>query len=279
LALVLAVWVKLPPGTGWSRTVTGCGERQRMEERYMRKFVGLATAMLGLLTFAAVALAGEAGPSPSGQVQTLEVSQSPNKASSKRKKVGTKVKVVLTLRKADGSKASPTTRTIVNLPKGIGLHYRDFKICNKAKLEAQGPKGCPSGTKVGTGSLEADARPVVAEPVKGTVTAFNGNGQTLLLYVVPELSSPLVIPGKLKGSKLDFVVPLVPTLPGQPNATLTRFEVTVGGTVRKKKGGRKVKINYIDNPTSCSGGFSWKFDFTYENGETLSPTDSAPCSK
>jgi hypothetical protein len=246
----------------------------------MRKFVGMATALLGLFTFAAVALAGEAGPSPSGQIQTLEVTQSPNKASTKRKKVGSKINVVLTLRKADGTKASPTTRTIVNLPKGIGLHYTDFKTCDKAKLEAQGPKGCPSGTKVGSGTLTADARPVVAEPVNGTVTAFNGKGKTLLLYVVPELSSPLVIPGKLKGNTLDFVVPLVPTLPGQPNATLTRFQVSVGGTTKKKKRGKRVKINYVDNPTSCpSGGYSWKFDFTYENGEKLSPTDTAPCKK
>jgi hypothetical protein len=81
---------------------------------------------------------------------------------------------------------------------------------------------------------------------------------------------------------LDFVVPLVPTLPGQPNATLTYFEVTTGATltVKKKVHGKKKKkkINYLENPTKCpSGGYPWKLEFGYENGETLIPTDNAPC--
>ena len=67
------------------------------------------------------------------------------------------------------------------------------------------------------------------------MTAFNGTNRTYLLYVVPEISSPLVIPGKLKGKNvLDFVVPLVPTLPGQPNATLTYFEVTRVASRRRR---------------------------------------------
>ena len=55
----------------------------------MRKVLGLATALLGVLALTAVAIAGEAGPSPSGQIQALEVTHSPNKASTKKKKVGT----------------------------------------------------------------------------------------------------------------------------------------------------------------------------------------------
>jgi hypothetical protein len=131
---------------------------------------------------------------------------------------------------------------------------------------------------VGTGRLEADASPVLAK-VGGTVTAFNGKSKTYLLYIVPEISSPLVIPGKLQGkSTLDFDVPLVPTLPGQPNATLTFFEVTTGATITKRVKGKKRKINYLENPAKCpSGGYPWKIAFRYENGESLAPTDPAPC--
>jgi hypothetical protein len=249
----------------------------------MRKLFTLATAATGLIALTGVALAGEAGPSPSGQIQTLEVTHSPGKASTKKKPKGVKVKVVLTLRKADGTKPSPTVDTIVTLPRGMGLNYRDFPTCSQSALESQGPRGCPSKSKVGTGRLEADASPVLAK-VGGTVTAYNGRNRTYLLYVVPEISSPLVIPGKLEGSRvLDFDVPLVPTLPGQPNATLTYFEVTTGGTITKTKrvkGKRKrVKINYLENPTRCSGGYDWKLDFGYENGERLAPTDSASCTR
>jgi hypothetical protein len=247
----------------------------------MRKFVGLATALIGLLAFAAVAIAGQAGPSPSGQLQTLEASHSPAKKSKKTKKVGTKVKITLTLKKADGTKPSPTTDAVVTLPKGMGLHYKDFPQCSQSALEKSGPKACPKGSKVGSGRLEADASPVIAK-VGGTVTAFNGKNKSYLLYIVPEISSPLVIPGKLKpGNVLDFDVPLVPTLPGQPNATLTFFEVTTGATIKKTKKikgkKKKVKINYLENPTKCSGGYPWKIAFKYENGESLAPTDSASC--
>jgi hypothetical protein len=241
----------------------------------MRKFVGLAIALLGVVALTAVAIAGEAGPSPTGQTQGLEVSHSPNKASKKKKKVGTKAKVTLNLKKTDGTQPSPTVDAVVTLPKGMGLHYDKFVQCDKAKLEANGPSGCPKKAKVGSGKLTAGAEPVIPS-VQGTVTAFNGKNKTYLLYVVPEISSPLVIPGKLKGRVLDFDVPLVPTLPGQPNATLTFFEVTTGG--KAKKG--KKKFNYLENPTKCpSGGWLWKIAFKYENGESLTPEDSAACKK
>ena len=98
--------------------------------------------------------------------------------------------------------------------------------------------------------------------MQGTVTAFNGTNKTYLLYVVPEISSPLVDPGQAEGhERARLRVPLVPTLPGQPNATLTYFEVNDGRHGHKKKGGKKKKINYLENPTKCpSGGYPWKFD-------------------
>jgi hypothetical protein len=247
----------------------------------MRRIFALATALLGVLAITAVAVAGQAGPSPSGQVQTLEASHSPNKASKKKKPVGTNVTIALTLKKTDGSKPSPTTHTTVTLPAGMQLNYTKFPQCDQNKLAAQGTKGCPGKSKVGSGTLKANAQPVVTDPVGGTVTAFNGKNKTYLLYVVPELSSPLIIPGKLKGTKkkpiLDFAVPLVPTLPGQPNATLTEFTVKTGK--KKIKKGKKTYW-YIANPTKCpSGGWPWKLAFTYENGETLTPTDNATCKK
>jgi hypothetical protein len=241
----------------------------------MRKFVGLAIALVGVVAVTAVAIAGEAGPSPTGQIQGLEASHSPNKASKKKKKVGTLVTITLNLKKTDGTQPSPTIDSVVTLPKGMGLNYTKFVQCDKAKLESQGPKGCPSKSKVGSGKLTAGAEPVIPS-VQGTITAFNGKNKTYLLYVVPEISSPLVIPGKLKGNVLDFDVPLVPTLPGQPNATLTFFQVKTGG--KTKKG--KKKYNYLENPTKCpSAGYPWKIAFKYENGESLTPTDNAPCKK
>ena len=255
----------------------------------MRKLI--AMMVLGLFSFTSLALAEEA-TSPSGQIQGLDVAHLPNKRSKSKKKARpTRIRVTLSLRRTDGTKPSPTTGVKVHLPKGMILNYRKFPSCRLSKLQASGTKGCTRGSKVGRGTLKADATPVVSDPVGGTVTAFNGSGRTLLLYVVPELSSPLTIVGKLSRapegpyeSLLDFNAPLVPTLPGQPNATLTYFQVTVGATLKKKKrvrGKRRtVKTPYIANATSCiDRSFQWRFDFTYENGEQLRPTDAAPCAK
>jgi hypothetical protein len=250
-----------------------------------RKLTVLATALASLLALSAVALAGEA-TSPSGQVQTLDAGHSSTKASTRKRSRGTYVTIKLSLRRADAGKASPTTGAVVHLPRGIRLNYRDFPACDQNKLESDGPRGCPRKSKVGRGRIRADARPVVTNEVGGTVTAFNGKRRTYLLYVVPEISSPLVIPGRLKGSRskprLDFDVPLVPTLPGQPNATLTYFEVKTGGKVKKRKRvrgkRRRVTVNYIENARRCGkSGWDWKIDFTYENGERLSPTDEVRC--
>jgi hypothetical protein len=249
----------------------------------------IAVAVFCTFTFSTLAVADEA-TSPSGQVQALDVVHLPNKRSaSKRKARSTKVRVTLSLRRTDGTKPSPTTGVKVHLPRGMILNYNKFRKCSLSRLQSQGPRGCPRGSRIGTGSLKADATPVVSEPVGGTVTAFNGAGRTLQLYVVPELSSPLTIVGKLSRAPegpyenlLDFNVPLVPTLPGQPNATLTYFQVTIGGTTKKRqrvRGRRRtVKIPYIANSTRCvDRTYPWRFDFTYENGEQLRPVDAAPC--
>jgi hypothetical protein len=248
----------------------------------MRKFVLSGLALIAMLTAAAVAQ-GDPASSPGGMTQTLEIKQSSTKP-----KKGYKVTVTLSISCAADKqcqappapigKASPVFNTVVNLPKGTKLGYKDFPTCNPANLERSGVRGCSKKSQVGKGTLTADGRPVVEAPVQGTVTAFNGTNRRYLLHVIPELSSPLVLVGKLSGSKLTIPVPAVPTLPGQPNATLTKFQVNTGGTVTKRKRGKRKKINYLQNPSRCPrGGFEWKFDFTYENGEKLSPIDKVPC--
>jgi hypothetical protein len=248
----------------------------------MRKLGVAALGLIAMLAIAAIAQ-GDAATSPGGMTQTLDV-----KHSSKKPKKGFTVTVALSITCAADKqcqappapigKPSPVVNTVVTLPKGTKLGYKSFAKCDPKKLESNGLKGCSSKSRVGKGTLVADGRPVVETPVNGTVTAFNGTNSRYLLYVIPELSSPLVLVGKLSGNKLSIPVPLVPTLPGQPNATLTKFTVTTGGTVTKKKGKKKRKIPYLANPSKCpSGGYPWSLAFTYENGESLTPKDTVPC--
>jgi hypothetical protein len=253
----------------------------------MRK---LSVAAAFALTLAVGAVAqGNTLTSPQGQTQSFEASQSSNKAGK-----GTKLTIDLGVScnpakqcqapPAPIGKASPLFNSLLTLPKGLKLGYKDFPKCDPFKLERNGLEGCPKNTRVGKGTLVADGRPVATDPVNGSVTAFNGtikNGKgRFLLYLIPELSSPLVLTGTLNGSKLNIPVPPVPTLPGQPNATLTKFHLTVGAKIKVKKGKERKTVNYLTNPKKCpSGGYAWSIQFSYENLEKLAPTDKVPCKK
>jgi hypothetical protein len=254
---------------------------------------GLAIAALLALT--TVAVAGEVGPSPSGQLHGLDWKVTPSRASTKKKPRAATFQITATHKTTTGTKPSPERRALLHLQKGYKLNYRLFKRCDKTKLERNGPSACPRGSKVGTGSAMADARPVVADPVSATITAVIGKRKnTYLIYAVPQLGPPLILEGTYRnvpsgpyGYSLDVSIPLVTVLPGQPPATIVYFRITTGGktTVKKKTkvGGKKVTrkatVSLFENPRSCKGSWQFAIEFTYENGEQLTPTDSVPCTK
>jgi hypothetical protein len=83
------------------------------------------------------------------------------------------------------------------------------------------------------------------------------------------------------GYVLDFDVPPIPTLPGQPNASVVYFDATtLDRTVRRDHR----RIHYIESPILCSGTF-FLLDgaFTYEGGitnpvyERFTLTGGPPC--
>jgi hypothetical protein len=248
----------------------------------MNKLIGLGAAITAVLVISATALGGTA-TSPSGLVQTLDIEHSPSKPGA-----GAYFMLPFTLSKADGSRAAAITQVDAHLLERWGWNWAKFPKCDAAKLQAQGPKGCPKGSKVGTGSVEVDATPVVANPVSATVAAFNGKRiggkRTFLIYNVPEIGSPLLVIGtETRKDFIQFPIQLVPTLPGQVNAVVTHFTLKAGGKITKTKKvngkKRKVRIDYFYNPRSCSGGWPWQFDFSYENGEKLKVRDETSCRK
>jgi hypothetical protein len=138
--------------------------------------------------------------------------------------------------------------------------------------------------------------------VNATLTVFNGELKggvpTVLLYAVPDISSPITITGTVtkKASVscaggqgkcdyvLDFPVPDIPTLPGQPNASVLTTKTTTDLVFVKKKkkvhGKTKtVKIPLIGAPTKCTG--KWVADSTvkFADGSTATAQTSATCKK
>jgi hypothetical protein len=246
----------------------------------MRKIFGLATALLGLLAFVAVATADTAGPSASGLIQSLEVTHSPGTP-----KKPTKVKVTVELKKQDGSKPVFNKEADVHLPPGMGLNYKKFPKCQPSKLEnttdkASALKACKKA-QVGSGSGTADATDFGLGVVTAPVLAFNGPPGKYILWADSPVQPDVLLVGTLSGTTLKIPIPQkAPLCPISPDqcAPITKFTVTTGKTIKVKKGRRTKKVAYLTNPKKCpSGGYPWSIDFTYINGEKLSPADKAAC--
>jgi hypothetical protein len=183
-----------------------------------------------------------------------------------------------TFRIADdsGAKPPPVTNTTLRFPKGAALNARYFKKCSVSTLQSKGRSGCPSASLIGKGTATGDARPIIAE-VKAKITLFNGQpvkgNPSIIVYAQPEISAPIVIQGAIKrqsggpyGYVLSVDVPPIPTLPGQPNASVVFFDATTLDKTVKRKGRL---IHYIEGPILCNGTF-FLLDgaFTYEGGIT-----------
>jgi len=175
------------------------------------------------------------------------------------------------------------TRIVMKLPGGT-YNASKFPRCKLAALQAKGPKGCPSGAKIGTGTGIGLARPVVEDPVNGKLTVFNGARQggkdTVLVYVFPDLGPTFVSVGKVirSGSRytLDFNVPPIKTLPNAPDASVTSVK-TKTPVKRIRKGSRKYYL--IIAPRRCSGTWKGSGTFYFATGETKTVKISQKCKK
>jgi hypothetical protein len=235
----------------------------------MRKI--LATVVAGALFLIGAAIA-QAAPTETVDFTAKVVRKDRNKSFG-----GLTLRTVLRISDTSGARPPALTNTTLRFPKGAVVNARYFKRCSPARLQARGVKGCPSASVIGRGKAQGDARPIVNNLIDAQITMFNGeprNGNpTIVIYAVPDLSSPIVIVGELKrqrGSNYGYVlsvdVPPIPTLPGQPNASVSFFDATtIDKTVRRR--GRT--LHYIAGPIVCNGTF-FLLDgsFSYEGGIT-----------
>jgi hypothetical protein len=180
-------------------------------------------------------------------------------------------------------------RIVIKFDKGGKFDAKRFPRCSLAKLQARGPKGCPSGSKIGTGNGIGMAKPVVTDPVNGKLTLFNGakvgGKDTVFVYVFPDLGPTFVSVGKISKSggryTLDFNIPPIKTLPSAPDASVVSVKTkTPVKKVTKKSGKRKKKYYLITSPKTCKGG-TWKGTgtFYFTTGETQTVPFTQACKR
>ena len=179
-------------------------------------------------------------------------------------------------------------RIVIKFDKGGKFDSKRFKRCNLAALQARGPNGCPSGSKIGTGTGVGMAKPVVTDPVNGKLTLFNGarvgGKDTVLVYVFPDLGPTFVSVGKISkpGGRytLDFNIPPIKTLPSAPDASVVSVKTkTPIKKVTKKSGKRKKKYYLITTPKTCKGTWKGTGTFYFTTGQTLTVPFSQKCKK
>jgi hypothetical protein len=179
------------------------------------------------------------------------------------------------------------------LPKGSVLHPSGFPICPLSTLEpfGPGPKFCPKGSSAGpTGSVLGDVafgKEVV--PERATIESFyaKGGGLTFFTFGHDPVLLEILSSARYVGSsgsyshKLIAPVPLVETVPGAQDASVTAIKVKAGSAY--KSHGKTIYYGRV--PKKCpKGGFPFKTELTFAGlgglmQTTVTKTYKAPCPK
>jgi hypothetical protein len=215
---------------------------------------------------------------PAGAVTTerVEFTAKYSKRDRNKERAGISLRTRFTITDPAAPAPLQLTRTVLRFPKGAVVNGRRFPKCKVDALRARGPKACPRGSKLGSGTARGAAPPIV-DNVDAKVTLYNGAGggrnPSVIIYSIPDLGPIITLEGELESGRgtpygyvLDVTVPPIKTLPSAPDASVTFFDVTTRDlTVRRK--GRT--IHYIDSPVLCDGTF-FLLDgaFSYQGGVT-----------
>lgn len=227
----------------------------------------------GLLTAALVAPTALAGAVTTEQV---EFTAKYSKRDRNKQRGGISLRTRFTITDPGAPAPLQLTRTLLRFPKGAVVNGRHFPRCKADALRAKGPKACPRGSKLGSGTARGAAPPIV-DNVNAKVTLYNGaaggRNPSVIIYSIPDLGPILTIEGVIKpgrgtpyGYVLDVAVPPIKTLPSAPDASVTFFDVTTRDLTTRRRGRT---IHYIDSPVLCDGTF-FLLDgqFSYQGGVT-----------
>ena len=216
--------------------------------------VGVACLALASLAYGAAQVA-------------FTASVNPNKAN---KPAGLKIKLV----SSDPAAPQPPIMDRITIKLNAGGKYNGSKFpkCSLNALNQKGPKGCPSKSKIGSGTGVGYARPVVTDPVQAKLTIFNG-GNSILVYVFPDLGPTFVVTCNITGGyNLSCAIPPIKTLPSAPDAAVGAVSTKVGV---KKKG----KLGMLVTPKKCKGSWKYTAKFSFTTGETVTAPGTQKCKK
>lgn len=181
---------------------------------------------------------------------------------------------------------SPVTSVVVDLPAGTKLHPQGFATCPLAVLESHEVQKCPKKSYAGPTGEVLGVVSFGSSRVheKGTIQAFFAPGGKLAFYTEgrePALIEVLAFAGISTapapfGPRFSAEVPLVPTVPEAPYASVLSIKGKIGAAFKQ---GKKL-ISYGTVPKKCpKGGFKGRVTLTFFSGETVTVQPTVPCPK
>ncbi|HEY3959011.1 MAG TPA: hypothetical protein VGL68_00720 [Solirubrobacteraceae bacterium] len=250
--------------------------------RGVRALAPAALLVIAVLAFAPVA---DATPTATLKVKAIPVPGFPGTGNILG--AGSAVEAVVTISGTEyGGFPSPLTGVNVFAPAGLKVSPKGFHTCAPATLEADGAAACPRTSVAGPPGIGLGVVTFGGDRVPESVSIqdFFAPGGGLTFYVEGKTPASFQILEKAYwttaaapfGEELLVEVPLIETVPGADDASVTSFKVKVGAAYRK---GRKT-VSYLTQPKTCPrGGFPVKMELKFMSGEAVTVADDVPCPK
>jgi hypothetical protein len=177
-----------------------------------------------------------------------------------------------------------TRRLVLYFPAGTKIDSTGFPTCSVAKLEADGPQGCPKQSRIADGTVGVADQIGTGEATReeGALEVFitPGNGVVAYANAASPISAQIIIPAHWEpapapyGLKLTFEIELVDSVPGALPVSGTSLHVKAGAAIRK--GGKTYYYGRV--PAKCpKGGFPGKGEVTLEGGQNIVTEVKVPC--
>lgn len=158
-------------------------------------------------------------------------------------------------------------------PRGQRFNTSAAGVCDTIAFEnaKQNPAVCPQSSIVGTGTLTADARPTLANPVSGSVTIYNARGKhnDLLFYGHTSFGNLAYVFIINPDQSLDAQFSR-PT--GKSLFTLKTIDFSIRNSSTRKP--------FVQTAPTCGG--SWRYSLlirNYEAPSSITATDDVRCAR
>jgi hypothetical protein len=244
-------------------------------------------AALSILTFAMLALVqvGAAAAAPTATLRAAAIPIPGFRGTGDFLGAGIEAELQVTIAGTEyGGFPSPLTGLDVYAPAGVKIAPTGFPTCAQTILQLKGAGGCPRRSNAGPRGRGLGVVSFGGErvPEEVTIQPFFSPGGALTFYVVGSTPASFEVlePGhwipavQPFGAELIVVVPLIETVPGANDASVTSFKVEVGAAYRKD--GRVV--SYLTQPPRCPrDGFPMRLELEFLSGETTTVSTVVAC--